>query len=199
VYGGSVGPTGAVIAVDAATGQERWIHRDAPQDPGGENIATGLAVDNGILYYVHAGKTGGTSFRAVDARTGQERWRRARLSESNFMTAGPVVADGVVYIVTSEVSAGDSAPAGLYALDARTGQDRWRHQLATTTDRAYASQIVYIDGTLYLGDGASVLALDAASGQEQWRFKTDEEVTAGPTASGGVLHFGGQGVLRAIR
>jgi outer membrane protein assembly factor BamB len=199
VYAGSVGPTGSVVAVDAATGQERWTQRDKPEEIGPENISTGLAADDGMLYYVQAGKSQGTSFRAVDARTGQERWRRSRLSESNFMTAGPVIADGTIYLITSDASQGDSAPPSLYALDARTGQERWRHPLTITPDRAYASQIVYIGGTLYFGAGSSLLALDAASGQEQWRFKTEEEVVAGPTASGGVMYFGGQGVLRAIR
>ncbi|HYO30798.1 MAG TPA: PQQ-binding-like beta-propeller repeat protein, partial [Thermomicrobiales bacterium] len=51
---------------------------------------------------------------ALDVETGTERWRTSMSVEA---PASPVVHDGTLYVDTSE--------AGLLALDADTGQQRW--------------------------------------------------------------------------
>jgi outer membrane protein assembly factor BamB len=99
----------------------------------------------------------------------------------------------------------------LYALDATTGEERWRFQTGDTvwSSPAVANGVVYVgsfDGNLY--------ALDAATGQERWRLRIVEDATPGedsrdsesrewifpsPAVVDGVVYIGsGDGYLYAI-
>jgi outer membrane protein assembly factor BamB len=89
----------------------------------------------------------------------------------DVVTATPAVAGGSVFV-------GDWAGT-FYAIDAETGEERWRH----TTDphpTVYSGQIVSsaavadVDGRslVYFGGGKTLYALDAATGEEVWAFDT---------------------------
>jgi outer membrane protein assembly factor BamB len=109
---------GAVVAVSLATGKEVWRALDPAQ-------GAAVAV-SGDLAFVFA-KNG--TFYALDVATGKERWKIA-LSNRAECASRPIVRDDVVYFTGgASAVAGDAArPAGnyLFALDARTGQERWR-------------------------------------------------------------------------
>ena len=64
----------------------------------------------------------GKALQAVNAATGQERWRFGRddQRQKSFISAGPVVAQGLVFI---GLASRDGAE--LIALDAATGQQQW--------------------------------------------------------------------------
>lgn len=77
-----------VLALDAATGAERWrqpVGRAAPPAP------LGLAVSNGEVY---AGG-GGNTLAALDAATGAIRWR---VQLGSPVLSAPAVVGGVVYV-----------------------------------------------------------------------------------------------------
>jgi outer membrane protein assembly factor BamB len=159
----------------------------------GARIASSAAVADGVVYVASWDK----HLYAVDIKTQQEKWK--------FKTGGAVggslaaVADGVVYVSiddgpNSSVSHADSQ---LYAVDAKTGQEKWRFK---TGDKIRSSPAV-ADGVVYVGSNDSHLyAVDAKSGREKWKFKTGGKVLSSPAVADGVVYVGSEdGYLYAIQ
>jgi outer membrane protein assembly factor BamB len=101
--------------------------------------------------------------------------------------SSPVVAAGAVYF--------GSGDGNLYALDAGSGELRWKFQ---TGDVVHSSP-AYADGTLYFGSWDSYFyAVDAASGKEKWRFHGGEDAIvhnqvgfqSSPVIADGVVYTG---------
>jgi outer membrane protein assembly factor BamB len=180
-----------LYAVDAATGAERWRQHV------GSSPAT-LTVADGVLYV--ADNTNFTdrtylavadglviingcacgSLRAFDATTGQSLW-----------TYSP-------------------GAAGLFAVDAATGTERWSRM----TDRLVTSAPTIAGGVVYAVEGddevllegdATLLAIDAANGDDRWRYplgsstNVNRIVTSAPAVVDGVVYVGtAEGELHAI-
>ena len=115
-----------VFALDARTGALIWEHRSHIE----QNINTvccgwdnrGVAVAEGKVFL---GQLDG-SFVALDAKTGQPAWKTqvARWQDGYTITAAPLYHNGVLY---SGISGGDRSARGfVFALDAKTGQEKWR-------------------------------------------------------------------------
>jgi outer membrane protein assembly factor BamB len=107
----------------------------------------------------------------------------------DFFLSSPVFADGTVYFGTGE--------GMLYALDARTGTERWAFE---TQDTIHSSPAV-ADGTVYVGNMESRLyAIDADTGQEQWHFQAGIDTTyynqhglqSSPVVADGCVYVGGR-------
>ena len=160
VYFGS--DDGNVYSVNAATGKQLWQYTT------GGPVASTPAVDGGRVYFgSYDGK-----FYALDAKTGRLQWKFAGGGERRFEAKGlhgmqpltqtfpdpydvflssAVVADGGVYF--------GSGDGNLYALDAATGDLRWKFH---TGDVVHASP-AYAGGTLYFGSWDSLFyAVDPA-------------------------------------
>jgi len=166
---------GNVYAVDAETGRQLW-----KRPTGGPVPATPAVADGRVFVGSYDGK-----FYALDARTGATAWKFVTGGERRFEAKGlhgmqprnqtfadpfdvflssPVVAQGMVYF--------GSGDGHLYAVDAATGELRWKFQ---TGDVVHASP-AYAGGVLYVGSWDSYLyAVDAATGHEKWRFKSGED------------------------
>jgi eukaryotic-like serine/threonine-protein kinase len=187
-----------LYAIDLATGKEKWKFAT-----GGPVRAT-PAVAAGLVY---AGSYDGV-FYAVDAATGKEKWKFAMPGEKKFEARGlhgclpraqimadfwdlyissPAVVDGVVY-----VGCGDG---NCYALDAATGQLKWKFE----TKGVVHSSPAVVDGAVYFGSWDTYLyAVDAKTGQEKWKFKTGEDpvnfnqtgIQSSPAIVDGVIYFG---------
>jgi alcohol dehydrogenase (cytochrome c) len=110
--------------------------------------------------------------------------------DGSMMEASPVVANGTLYTT--------SGRDAVYALDARTGQQRWaytyplRHAIALEANRGVA----LLDNRLFLGtlDG-HVVALDAASGKVLWNVvgvhdTANSFYTMAPLAYGNIVMIG---------
>ena len=115
-----------VFALDARTGALIWEHRSGIE----QNINTvccgwdnrGVAVAEGKVFL---GQLDG-SFVALDAKTGQPAWKTqvARWQDGYTITAAPLYHNGVLY---SGISGGDRSARGfVFALDAKTGREKWR-------------------------------------------------------------------------
>jgi outer membrane protein assembly factor BamB len=169
------GDDGNIYAVDAETGRQIWKRTTggpAPSTP---------AVANGMVYAAsYDGK-----FYALNAQTGGVKWKFATGGERRFEAKGihglepknqtiadqydvflssPVVAQGAVYF--------GSGDGNLYALDANSGELKWKFK---TGDVIHASP-AYADGTVYVGSWDSFFyAVDAATGKEKWRFHGGED------------------------
>jgi outer membrane protein assembly factor BamB len=173
IYFGS--DDGNIYAVDAKTGRQRWQHGT------GGPVSSSAAIVDGTLYIVsYDGK-----LYALDSRTGSTKWKFSTAGERHFEAknlhgiqpknqtipdpydiylSSPVVANGVVYF-----GSGDN---NLYAIDAASGDLRWKFQ---TGDVVHASP-AYADGVVYVGSWDSYFyAVDAASGKEKWRLHTGED------------------------
>jgi eukaryotic-like serine/threonine-protein kinase len=169
------GDDGNIYAVDAKSGKQLWQHRT------GGPVSSSAAVVDGSLYIVsYDGK-----LYALDSRTGSTRWKFATAGERHFEAKGlhgiqprtqtvadpfdtylssPVVTKGIVYF-----GSGDN---NLYAVDAASGELRWKF---ATGDVVHASP-AYADGVVYFGSwDSNFYAVDAASGKEKWRLHTGED------------------------
>jgi eukaryotic-like serine/threonine-protein kinase len=173
VYFGS--DDGNVYAVDAKDGRQLW-----KRATGGAVSAT-PAVSGGTLF---VGSFDGR-FYALNAASGAVRWKFTTGGERRFEAKGlhgmspktqtffdpydiflssPVIADGRVYF--------GSGDGNLYALDAASGELRWKF---ATGDVVHASP-AYADGVVYVGSFDSRLyAVDARTGKELWRFQGGED------------------------
>jgi outer membrane protein assembly factor BamB len=168
IYVGSVAPStvdgGALHAVDAATGTERWRCGTVP----GELKMASPAVANGTVV---TGSYDGIIL-AVSTETGEERWRFQ--GSGPFFTPSPALLDGTVYLGT--------AAGHFYAIDVETGEERWRFDAPRPSERrmstpAAAEGIVYvIDTSGWVDDPTYLHAFDAASGEERWRFEPEPGV-----------------------
>jgi outer membrane protein assembly factor BamB len=170
VYIGS--SDGRLYAIDRATGRERW--RFATRGP----ISSSPAVALGLVFI--SSVDGGVY--AVDALTGVQRWRFATGGERRFTAPGihgaiprtERMPDPFDVFLSSPTVVGDmlyigSGDQSVYALDARTGTQRWKF---ATGDVVHASPAVD-NGTVYIGSwDRNVYALDATTGREKWRYTT---------------------------
>jgi len=123
-------------------------------------------------------------FYALDAKSGALKWKFATGGERRFeakdctaaalhpdyrgplrrILSSPVVAGGAVFF--------GSGDGHLYALDAASGELRWKFK---TGDVVHASP-AYAAGTLYFGSWDSYFyAVDAVTGKEKWRFHGGED------------------------
>ncbi|HUI81688.1 MAG TPA: PQQ-binding-like beta-propeller repeat protein [Bryobacteraceae bacterium] len=166
---------GNVYAVDAATGVQRWKYvTDGP-------VSSTPAVNGGLVYFLsYDGR-----FYAVDESSGKLRWKFRTAGERRFEARGlhgmqpasqtfldpydiylssPVVAAGTVYFGSSD--------GNVYALDAGSGELRWKFH---TGDVVHASP-AYANGKVYFGSWDSFFyTVDAATGAEKWRFHGGED------------------------
>jgi alcohol dehydrogenase (cytochrome c) len=115
-----------VFALDVETGEQRWVYR-ANLDPKITTVccgwtSRGVALGDGRIYVGLLD----ASVRAIDQQTGEEVWRKQVGSwpRGETITSAPLYYDGMVI---TGMSGGEYGIRGrLTALDARTGDERWR-------------------------------------------------------------------------
>lgn len=88
----------------------------------------------------------------------------------------PVIANGILYVASKN--------GYLYALNAETGQERWRFQLTAYVVR---SSPVAADGVVFIGAGFNLFALDAKTGAQVWRVPLRYAGQSTPTIARGVV------------
>jgi len=138
---------------------------------------------------------------AIDAESGDARWRAS--------TAGPVRARPTVN--GNDVLA-HSDDGWLYALDRRSGAERWKTRLrAGTFERIppnaegsrydhFASAATVAGDAVFVGSGDGQLhALDAASGAVRWSFRAEDTIASTPAVAAGRVFVGSfDGKVRAL-
>jgi eukaryotic-like serine/threonine-protein kinase len=196
VYVGS--NDGRLYAIEEASGALKWKLAT------GARITSSPAVADGVVYF---GSYDG-NFYAVDAVTGTVKWKFKNTGERRYAAkhlhgtlpmgetmpdpfdvylSSPAVWKGVVYF--------GSGDGNVYALDAVSGQEKWKFQ---TGDVVHASPAI-VDGRLYVGSWDTYFyALDAETGTEVWRFKTGDDpvihnqvgIQSSATVANGMVYFG---------
>jgi outer membrane protein assembly factor BamB len=169
-----VEPGNRVAAVNATTGARVWsVTIDATSI---------FAVDNKKVY-----ATTRQGLSAFDARTGVEIWSITLLIHSPQsgaleFSAGPVVANGLVYVVGLD--------SRLYAYDAATGSLDWS---VAPTSRTLGPGLVVANGVAYVAasdsaSGPNIFALNATTGAAVWSFTTAWPVAWVSMAAGGEVY-----------
>ncbi|GGY88649.1 outer membrane protein assembly factor BamB family protein [Streptomyces poonensis] len=93
--------------------------------------------------------------------------------------SSPTVDDGIAYF--------SSQDQFLYAVDARTGRQKWKSPLRVGMNH---SSPAVAHGVVYIGSyDKNVYALDAGDGSQRWEFLADDEVDSSPTVVGGIVYF----------
>ena len=189
---------GNLYALDQQTGAKKWAFST------GARVASSPAVNHGLVYF---GSYDG-NFYAVDTASGKLRWKFRNAGERRFaathlhgsLPVGETMPDPFdVYLSSPAVSNGavyfGSGDGNIYALDATTGDLKWKFK---TGDVVHASPAI-VDGRLYIGSWDSYFyALDSATGKELWRFKTGEDpdihnqvgIQSSATVADGIVYFG---------
>jgi outer membrane protein assembly factor BamB len=97
---------------------------------------------------------------------------RWQFATKNAIEGTVVIANGVVYA--------GSADKHLYAIDLKTGAQKWKTLLTLIT-----SSPGYKDGRVYIGDNdGKFYCIDAADGKVLWTFETEGQITAAPNFHG---------------
>lgn len=93
-----------------------------------------------------------------------------------WLDYSPVIANGIVYLRGQD---------GLYALDAKTGKQKWmlKNKFGITTP-------CLSDGVIYMGGLDGIFAIDAKTGKGIWYFKIGHEVDSKPAVADGTVYFG---------
>jgi outer membrane protein assembly factor BamB len=180
-----------LMALSLATGRELWR---------GPAVELGAAVATGGGLAFVLGEDG--FFRAFDAATGSEKWK-VEFARFRACKSEPVVRDGVVYVSRGvRVSeAGASGPASymryLVALDANTGEERWRYAYAparNSTGGCIGQPVVTADTFFGFEEEESTLvAINLADGRARWapvQVRRPVEGQERAVAMGGLVNAG---------
>jgi outer membrane protein assembly factor BamB len=150
-----------IVGLSLATGRERWhveveVLREAE-----------LGAHEGLVFV----QTADAHVRAYDAQTGKAAWAFSFDGESGACGSRPVIAGGVAYFtggLEAYSSVGVRARDRVWAIDAATGQEKWRHR----TDSASCADhpvVVTADGVFVTIDGDhKTYGLDRATGRRRW-------------------------------
>jgi outer membrane protein assembly factor BamB len=163
---------GVLHAVISAVGSTMWFRDlNGPITHGPALSRDGAAVyvgtQNGWLY-------------AFDAVSSEEIWTNP-YHERGSVRSTPAAGDGLVYATSDD---------RLFAVDADTGELRWRFTPSNSDPDSPMSSPVLADGVVYVHKSEGTLhARDAASGDERWTYRsTDLTMSRAPVVAGGTVY-----------
>ncbi|RDZ48194.1 hypothetical protein C5B86_03835 [Haloferax sp. Atlit-19N] len=166
--------SGSVLAVDAATGEERWsVETD-------DAVVSSPTVANGTVYVgSRASISFDDSLYALDAATGSTQW--AFSTDNDGVVSSPTIVNGTVYVGSQSLWG-----PGLHALDAATGAERWARDIGPIDGSPTVA-----DDVLYAETGdQSVAAVNATTGETHWATDVGSPVSSSPTLAGETVYVG---------
>lgn len=152
-----------LVAVTIATGREAWRGPQTAQ-------SAAVAADGGIAFVLGED----ANFHAVDAATGREKWAVPFPARGSCESV-PVARGGTVYVSRNVlVRAGDANRAAEYyrhlvALDAGTGQERWRYPATPAGTVGVCAEQAIVSGDTYFAiNGRTLHAINLTTGRDLW-------------------------------
>jgi len=152
-----------LVAVTIATGREAW------RGPATARSAA-VAADGGVAFVLGED----ANFHALDAATGREKWA-VPFPARGSCDSIPMAQGGNVYVTRNVlVKAGDANRSGEYyrhlaALDASTGEERWRYPASPAgTIGMCVDQAVVTGDTYFAVGGQTLYAINLKTGRDLW-------------------------------
>ena len=187
---GDSSPRVVVRVLDASTGEtiEDVTVTKYDRSTTGFLYRDSLVIDDGALYVL--------AFDGLHSFTlaGDRRWHcpiDGAPNNSNLVAGQPVVDGDTVFVPTAALTLDTAASEGLYAVDAETGDVRWRYEVPDSLERGWAYSPAVVDGTVYVSLwDERVVALEAATGDLEWQAPI--AVTGPPTVAGGRVFVPGE-------
>jgi polyvinyl alcohol dehydrogenase (cytochrome) len=129
--------SGNFYAIDIKTGKPRWTYQAHVHGRvyAGQIVSSAAVADVKGVRTVYFG--GGKTLYALRAEDGKLRWkhevgRRGDDTDPTEIESSPLVTDGLVIFGTDVHNSGKGEPAGVIALDAASGKERWNTVTAPT-------------------------------------------------------------------
>ncbi|SDR28592.1 outer membrane protein assembly factor BamB family protein [Natronobacterium texcoconense] len=185
VYTAATGGDGGLFAIDPVSGSVHWEFET-------DGYASSASGFDGERCYVG---TWDHRFHAIDAHTGEEVWTIE--PGHRFGDSSPAVVDGVVYVgsygdapmvVSGPEDEERFETPAILALEAETGEERWRYDAFDERDSISSSPAVAGGTVSVVTPTGELLALDAANGTERWRRDLDAHSDSSPAVTGGVVY-----------
>lgn len=174
VYAGSM--DGHLYALDAKSGSLKWKFKTAGNKyfPVGE-VQSSPAVAYGNVYF---GSRDATLY-VLDAKTGEKKWVNLD-STGAWVITSPAISNDLVVI-------GSSDGKFVQALDARTGQMKWKQNVMSNV---FASPLI-ANGVVYVADWyGAVQWFDLHSGKALGGYLVDGPIQSSPVFADTLLLFG---------
>jgi outer membrane protein assembly factor BamB len=172
-----------VFALDPSTGEKRWTNR-----AGGKTGYFSPTVAGGRVF-VGVQRPDSTRLLVLDAADGSKAW--------TFGVGTPVASYANVVAGTVYLETASDRTQTVWALDAATGETRWRRSLPTTTTGRVSPGPAVDDGRVYstatADDRLHLYALDAATGEERWHRSISGRSEMSPVAHDGTVFVGNRG------
>jgi outer membrane protein assembly factor BamB len=183
--------SGRIVALDAASGRERWTTcAIAGCQPGG-GIWSTPSIDSSGRAYVGVGNPV-DGVLAFDARTGDRLWETSFYADDGRdldVGASPVLVDSG----GREALAVGSVAGSFNLLDAHSGAIIWSVDLVTgSAVHGLIATAAYDGVNLYAASASTPTGLFARKpdGSDLWTFVTFQPVYSAPSAGHGVVVFG---------
>jgi outer membrane protein assembly factor BamB len=154
---------GNIYALNAVTGVKMWSFTTTGAVESSPAVANGVVyVGDALSYYF------GGHLYALNASTGALLWSYAignaeEFGSTSSVVASPAVANGVVYVNSTDLS----EPSNLYAFNANTGAKLWSYADGNAEENFNSSPAI-VDGVVYIvaggdsGDNVYAFSMGAA-------------------------------------
>lgn len=155
----SIGMTGIVTALDAATGKQVWQKPGSPVVPMYVTHAFSPLVDRGLVIFHVGGHNQGT-LTAFDVNTGEVKW--------SWNGDGPGYGSPVVAVIDGTRQVVTLTQQKLVGVDAATGGLLWERPYATQSTASSATPILHGSKVIVGGGGHPLEAFKVAKRGAEW-------------------------------
>jgi len=175
----SIGMTGTVTALDAATGKTLWRKPGSPVMPRFTSHAFSPLLDRGLVIF-HVGGHNQGALTAFDANTGKEKW--------SWKGDGPGYGSPMVAELGGTRQIVAITQTKLVGVDAATGALLWERPQETPNFTNALTPIVYGQTLIISGRENPIIAVTVAKRDNQWITETVwENADATMRMSNGVI------------
>jgi outer membrane protein assembly factor BamB len=172
-------PAGYLLAVDKATGKNRWKVDRGPEARS-HSTPTLVKGPRGEELIVNSSQR----IDAYDPRTGELLWHTGE--PNRFPIPVPAHHEGVLYASRGY----RSGPYMAIRTGGRGDVTRTHVQWLVPTGAPYVSSLLYYDGLVYMANDAGIVTVvDAKSGEKVWQERIAGIFTASPVAGDGKVYL----------